>query len=162
MSRLYPERPVAAVGVVVWRDDRFLLVRRRNPPRQGEWSLPGGVQRLGETVAETARREVAEETGVTVEILGVIDVIDSIERDPPGPGDLRGRIRYQYTLVDVGARWTAGEPRAADDAMAAEWFTLGDLAILGLWKETVRVIHRSAEMHGPRVVKIAPANRQFP
>ncbi len=61
MTREYFERPVAAVGVVVVRDDgRVLLARRANPPLDSLWSVPGGVLELGETIAECARREVRE------------------------------------------------------------------------------------------------------
>ena len=63
MSRTYPDRPWIGIGVVVWRDDRVLLVRRAKAPNLGQWSLPGGGQEIGETVFEAAIREVAEETG---------------------------------------------------------------------------------------------------
>ncbi len=63
MSREYPEKPMVGVGVVVWRGAQFLLIRRGKPPRAGLWSLPGGLQELGETVRETAAREIREETG---------------------------------------------------------------------------------------------------
>ena len=82
--RTYPDRPVVGVGAVVWRDDRFLLVRRGKPPNQGQWSLPGGAQQLGETVFEAARREVMEETALDVEVLGLVDVVDGIKADNEG------------------------------------------------------------------------------
>ncbi len=134
-GRAYPVRPLIGVGVVVFRGDRVLLVRRSNPPRAGEWSLPGGLQRLGETIADTAGREVFEETGVGIAVGNLVDVIDLIERDPAD-----GRVRYHYTLIDVAAQWRTGEPAAGSDAAECGWF--GDAAIggLGLWPETVRII----------------------
>jgi ADP-ribose pyrophosphatase YjhB (NUDIX family) len=102
MTRLYPKRPVVGVGVVVCRDDTVLLVRRANAPGKGNWSLPGGAQELGETVFEAARREVLEETSVTVDVLGLVDVVDSIRPDSAG------RIQYHYTLIDVVAEWRSG------------------------------------------------------
>ena len=66
MSRAYPERPLIGVGVVVCKGDQVLLVRRAKAPRRGQWSLPGGAQKLGETVRQAAIREVREETGLEV------------------------------------------------------------------------------------------------
>lgn len=142
LSRQYPERPIVGVGVVLWRQDRILLVRRRKPPRRGQWSLPGGAQRLGETVEETARREVLEETGLTIEILGLVDVFDSIHKDP------KGDVEYHYTLVDFCAVWVAGEPAAASDAAEATWFSFDRIRALGLWPETLRVIDLSRKLLG--------------
>jgi len=140
MSRAYPQRPLCGVGVVVWRHRRVLLVRRGKPPRQGRWSLPGGLQELGETVFEAAAREVLEETGLTVAVTDLIDVVDLIERD----GD--GRVRYHYTLADVTAEWRSGEAVAGDDVAHAEWFALDAIPTPELWSETVRIIKLSAEM----------------
>ena len=137
-ARRYPSRPFVGVGVVVWRGAEVLLVRRSHAPRAGQWSLPGGLQELGETVFETARREVREETGLTVSISGLIDVIDSVHRDDDG------RIEYHYTLVDVAAEWVAGTARARDDAAELTWADPDDLARFDLWDETVRVIGLSA------------------
>lgn len=139
-SRQYPERPIVGVGVVVWREDKVLLVRRSKPPRQGSWSLPGGAQDLGETVFEAARREIMEETSLDIEVLGLVDVVDSIRHDDAG------RVRYHYTLVDVVAEWRAGEATALDDAAAAAWFEPEALSGLGLWSETERVIALSRDL----------------
>ena len=139
-SRQYPERPIVGVGVVVWRGDNVLLARRGKPPRAGDWSLPGGAQKVGETVQEAARREVLEETGLDITVLGLIDVVDSITRDS---GD--SRIRFHYTLVDLVAESAEGEAVAQDDAAAVGWFHKGEIEGLGLWSETVRIIHLADE-----------------
>ena len=130
----YPNRPLVGIGVVVVRDDRVLLVRRGKAPRAGRWSLPGGRQRLGETVREAARREVREETGLEVAVTALLDVVDSITRD----GD--GAIAYHYTLVDFRAEWRAGEARAGGDAAEVVWAEAQDLARYELWDETLRLI----------------------
>ncbi|MFQ5535649.1 MAG: NUDIX hydrolase, partial [Sphingomonadales bacterium] len=93
MSRAYPDKPLVGVGVVIRRGGEILLVRRGKPPARHSWSIPGGVQRLGETVADTARREVLEETGLTVDLTEFLGVVDFIDRD-----DL-GNVRYHYTLL---------------------------------------------------------------
>ncbi len=130
----YPNRPLVGVGVVAVRDGRVLLIRRGKPPREGRWSLPGGRQRLGETVRETAARELREETGVTAEVTALLDVVDSITRDPAGA------IAYHYTLVDFLAEWRAGAVRAGGDAAEVVWADPGDLAPYELWDETLRLI----------------------
>jgi ADP-ribose pyrophosphatase YjhB (NUDIX family) len=144
MSREYPDRPVVGVGVVVIGPAGVLLVRRGKPPREGQWSLPGGGQNLGETVFDAGRREVREETGLAVEVLGLVDVVDSIRKDADG------RVQYHYTLVDVLAVVAPGsptKPAAAGDAADAAWFAFDELAGLGLWSETERVIDLAREMH---------------
>jgi ADP-ribose pyrophosphatase YjhB (NUDIX family) len=132
-GREYPPRPVVGVGVVVWHGERVLLVRRGQPPRQGHWSLPGGAQELGETVAAAARREVFEETGLAIEVGEVLATVDMIERD----GE---RVRYHYTLIDFSAEAVGAELRPGGDAADARWFAPEEVAGLGLWSETVRII----------------------
>ena len=66
MSREYPDRPWIGIGVVAFRGEAVLLVRRARPPRLGAWSLPGGAQHLGEGAQAAARRELLEETGTEV------------------------------------------------------------------------------------------------
>lgn len=141
MSREYPDRPVVGVGVVVLDAGKVLLIRRGKPPRQGQWSLPGGGQKLGETVFEAAAREVREETGLDVEVLGLVDVVDSIRNDDAG------RVHYHYTLVDVFAIIRGGTLRPGGDAADAAWIAPADVPGLGLWSETERIIDLAVEMH---------------
>lgn len=141
MEREYPDRPIVGVGVVVLGPDGVLLIRRAKPPRQGQWSLPGGAQKIGETVFNAARREVLEETGLEVEILGLVDVVDSIRPDDAG------NVRYHFTLVDVVAVAAGpGTPVAGSDADEVAWMTLEDISGLELWTETERIIALAAEM----------------
>tara|TARA_R110002110_G_scaffold415612_2_gene651549 strand:+ start:17565 stop:18122 length:558 start_codon:yes stop_codon:yes gene_type:complete len=176
MSREYPSRPIAGVGVVVLRDDQVLMIRRGREPRMGQWSIPGGKQEVGETWHETAIREVREETGVEIDVIGIVDVVDAIVRDgdPPRPGTAEDgtanngteavglaaanddttivplhdtpRVRYHYTLVDCAAHWIGGEPVAGGDAAHAEWWPLDRLDELSLWSETVRIITEAAAL----------------
>ncbi|MBK8175766.1 MAG: NUDIX hydrolase [Rhodospirillales bacterium] len=135
MARDYPPRPLVGIGAVVFRGEQVLLIRRAKPPRQGEWSLPGGLQKLGETVFAGACREVMEETGIVIRPVGIVDVVDLIERD-----EATGAIRYHYTLIDVAALWQAGEAVAASDAADAAWVGADDLEARVAWSETVRII----------------------
>lgn len=139
MTRHYPKAPIVGVGVVVWHDDRVLLIKRGKPPRAGQWSLPGGAQKLGETLKEAARREVFEETGIEIELGDIIATLDLIERDDAG------RVRHHYTLVDFVAQGLQSDLRPGDDAADARWFSRADIDRLDLWSETVRVIDLAAE-----------------
>lgn len=136
-----PRRPVAAVGVICLREAEVLLIRRANPPRVGEWSLPGGRIEWGERAETAAVRELHEETGVEAELLGLVAVIDGLfpEAEP----------QAHYLLVDYAARWTAGEPRAGDDAAEAQFFPLEQVGGLGLWRRTQEVILDAAARFGP-------------
>ena len=139
-DRLYPDRPIVGVGVAVFRGGDVLLIKRAKPPVSDRWSIPGGAQEIGETVREAALREVAEETGLAVEIVGLIDVVDGITRDA------EGRARYHYTLVDFAANWLSGEARAASDAAAVRWVPHDALAAIPMWDETRRIVESAAEM----------------
>ena len=123
-------RPTPAVGVVCFRGDEVLLIRRGRPPRQGQWSLPGGRIEPGETTLEAALRELHEEAGVTAEILGLIDVVDGLFPEA-------GR---HYVLIDYAARWIAGVPRAGDDAAEAVFLPLDEAVARVDWSETRRIL----------------------
>jgi ADP-ribose pyrophosphatase YjhB (NUDIX family) len=133
-SREYPDRPWIGIGLVAFRGDDVLLVRRGKPPRMGEWSVPGGAQALGEPAEETARRELREESGIEVGPLVLAGVVDALDRDDAG------RARFHYTIIDYAGEWTSGEPLAGDDVTDARWFSPAELPGLGLWSEALRVI----------------------
>ncbi|WP_370650478.1 NUDIX hydrolase [Brevundimonas sp.] len=127
--------PVPAVGVVCLRGDSVLLIRRGTPPRQGEWSLPGGRIEPGERAMDAALRELREETGVEAEITGLIDVVDGVFPEA-------GR---HYVLIDYSARWLSGEPVAGDDAAEARFVALDEVETLIDWSETRRIIRMAAD-----------------
>jgi ADP-ribose pyrophosphatase YjhB (NUDIX family) len=145
MARRYPSRPHVGVGAVVWKGDCVLLVQRGHEPRQGQWSLPGGAQELGETVVQTLVREIREEAGIEICPGPLIDVVDSIETDDAGDS----RVVYHWTLIDFSAEWRAGELRPGGDALDARWFTLAEISSLALWPETRRIIERSQRQMRP-------------
>ncbi|MGF1463842.1 MAG: NUDIX hydrolase [Maricaulaceae bacterium] len=127
-------RPIAAVGVVCVRGPEVLLVRRGRPPRDQEWSIPGGKVEWGERLAEAALRELREETGVEADVKGLIDVVDGVF-PAPGPD-----AHHHYVLIDYAARWIAAEPRAGDDAAEAVFMPLDEACARVAWDETARVL----------------------
>ncbi len=139
MKRHYPDQPLVGVAAVVFRGDAVLLVRRGQEPARDSWSLPGGLVELGETLEEALRRELLEETGLPVTILGITAVLDRIYRDPAG------RIPYHYVLVDFLCESEAGEPRPGSDSAAARFVPLTHLPRYELPEFTASVIQRSLE-----------------
>lgn len=127
-------RIVLGVGAVVWNErNEVLLVRRANPPRQNEWSLPGGKVEFGETLTAAVLREIREETGLEIDVVGLLDVAELIEG-------------AHYVLIDFGARVRGGDLKAGSDAADARWFAREELARVSLWSETRRVIKLSDAM----------------
>jgi ADP-ribose pyrophosphatase YjhB (NUDIX family) len=130
------------VGAIIIEQDRVVLVKRGHPPLAGEWSIPGGVLEVGETLREAAVREALEETGLTVEVGELLGVYDRILRDADE------RTRYHYVLIDFLCRRIAGEPQPADDAAEARWFTRSDVGQLSLAEDTADVIKLGFEKYG--------------
>ena len=114
MQREFPEAPLVGVGGVVVDEGRVLLVRRGREPLKGQWSLPGGLLEIGESLTGGVVREVKEETGLTVEPLELIELLDRIHRE----GE---RVRYHYVIADYLCRVVSGELNAASDADEAQW-----------------------------------------
>ena len=135
MKRDYPDRPIVGVGAVIVRDQRAVIVRRGGEPLAGEWSVPGGVLELGETLRQGAEREALEETGLTVRAGEVLEVFDSIVPDASG------RLQYHFVLIDFLCEYVSGEIRAGGDAADARWVTLAELPQLSL-RPTIEAVLR--------------------
>ena len=121
---------VQAAGVVCFRGDEVLLIRRATSPRIGEWSLPGGRLEKDEEPHAAALRELTEETGVTARLLGLIEIVDTIMGEP----------EKLYLLHDYAAVWTGGEPVPGDDADRAEFVSFEEACARVSWTETARII----------------------
>jgi 8-oxo-dGTP diphosphatase len=120
MKREYPTQPIVGVGGVVIQGSRVLLIQRGQPPLKGEWSIPGGMVELGESLVEGVRREVREETGLEVEPLEVLCVFDRIQKNG-------SRIQYHYVIVDYVCRRTGGRLKSGSDVLDARWVEREDL-----------------------------------
>jgi 8-oxo-dGTP diphosphatase len=134
MKREYPDAPLVGVGAIIVEKNRVVLVKRGHPPLAGEWSIPGGVLEVGETLRQAAAREALEETGLTIEPADLLGVFDRILRDADG------RTLYHYVLIDFLCRRIGGELRAAGDADDARWFARDEVGELSLAEDTAEVI----------------------
>jgi 8-oxo-dGTP diphosphatase len=134
MQREYPRQPLVGVGAVIVEKGRVLLIKRGKPPLLGEWSIPGGMLELGETLREGAEREALEETGLVVRAGDLLGVFDRIVPDETQ------RTLYHYVLIDFLCKIISGNVLAAGDASDARWFTLADLSDLSLPGETLKVL----------------------
>jgi 8-oxo-dGTP diphosphatase len=141
-DREYPTRPFVGIGIVVIKGDRVLLCRRGKPPSVGSWTLPGGAQDLGETCEEAARRELLEETGLTVGELHFCAHVDTIRHDDAG------RVRFHYTILDFAGRWVDGVPVAGSDVSEVEWAPMRALDPYNLWSEAHRIIEIARRLVG--------------
>jgi 8-oxo-dGTP diphosphatase len=123
--------PIPCVGVVCWRGDEVLLIKRGRAPRQGEWSIPGGKVELGETLEAAALRELREETGVTAEMGGLVEVYEILEPE------------FHYVLIDFAAHYVSGVPRAGDDADEARFVSMDDATALVVRDDILDVLLKS-------------------
>ena len=137
MKRHYPDQPLVGVGAVIFRGEEVLLVRRGQEPAKDAWSLPGGLVELGETLTAALIREIAEETGLTVKILGVTAVLERIFPDPAG------KIAYHYVLIDYACEYLEGELQPGSDITAGQFVPLTDLERFDLPQFTLEVIRRA-------------------
>lgn len=131
---------MVGVGAVVVRDGRALIVRRAHEPRKGQWSLPGGLLDLGESLADAARREVREETGLDVELGPIIETFDRVHRDA------EGRIRYHFVIVDFVGWAGGGEAVAGSDAEAVAWVNANEIDAYGVNAHAKAVILKGLEV----------------
>jgi 8-oxo-dGTP diphosphatase len=148
-SREYPERPVIGVGGVLIDKGRALLIRRGSEPLRGEWSIPGGMLELGETLAEGVTRELKEETGVTVRVLELIEVFERIWTEKHREAD-EARPQFHFVIADYLCERISGEPLAGSDATDVAFAKEDELSKFHLTETATRVLRRAFAMDRER------------
>jgi ADP-ribose pyrophosphatase YjhB (NUDIX family) len=136
LQREYPLSPLVGVGAVIVQEGRVLLVQRGREPMMGRWTIPGGLIEIGESLLEAVVRETREETGLDVEPVQLIELLDRIHRE-------EGRVRYHYVIADYLCRVVGGTLAAADDAAAVRWVERAEWnshSALAIDPSTVRVV----------------------
>jgi 8-oxo-dGTP diphosphatase len=138
MAREFPDRPVVAVGAIVFdRDGQVILVRRGQAPMAGAWSLPGGAVEIGESLTDAVAREVEEETGLSVEVGERVEVVEHVSRDADG------RVVFHYVIVDFVCLVSGGTLRAGTDAAEVARVDPSALEPFGLSAKAQAVIARA-------------------
>jgi len=139
-GREFPDRPLVGVGGVVIRDGRALLIRRASPPLEDQWSIPGGLLEVGETLREGVRRELLEETAIEVRVLELVEVFERIRLDASG------KAQHHFVVLDYLCEALRGEASAGSDASEVAWAAPHELERYSLAEATTQVILRAFEM----------------
>ena len=143
------------VGGVVIDRGRALLIRRGGKPAQGEWSIPGGLLDLGETLEQGVVRELAEETGLEVRVVELIEALERIFPAPPGPSGEPGdpkRPQYHFVILDYFCELQGGMLRAGSDALEFAWAGEDELGKFNVTAAVSRVVRRAFAMARERSV----------
>ncbi len=154
-SREFPVRPLVGVGAAIvdgaGDSARVLLARRGRAPSLGEWSIPGGLVKVGETLEQALIREVREETGLHVRVVKMIEVLDRIIYEHPDANDSAApasqrRVQYHYVIIDYVCRLEEdalpAQAQASSDATALHWATREELSQFNLRPALLRVIEK--------------------
>jgi len=125
--------PQLAVSAGIFRDGKLLLVRRARDPAKGVYTFPGGRVEFGESLTEALAREVMEETGLVIEIVGLIGYREYLPAQTGGNG--------HFVILPFAARWVANEVALNDELDDARWLVpgnLGDLQVTQGLPDTIR------------------------
>ena len=146
LRREYPERPIVGVGGVVIHEERVLLIRRGSAPLEGEWSIPGGMLEIGETILEGVQRELLEETAIEVRVLDLIEVFERVTRDD------EGRLKYHFVILDYLCEAVRGKASAGSDVTDVAWARETELGGYSLTPTATRVIQKAFEIARGRTI----------
>jgi 8-oxo-dGTP diphosphatase len=131
----YPDLPRVAVGAVVFKDNKVLLIRRAKPPAKGLWAIPGGSVNLGETLQQAAERETLEETNLMIQATKPVFSFEVIEKDD------NNQVRFHYVIIDLIADYISGNPIPGDDADEVRWVSSRELKNLDINPRTLKVLN---------------------
>jgi ADP-ribose pyrophosphatase YjhB (NUDIX family) len=142
-DRQSSDHPRLGVGVLVFRDDRFLLVERGQEPNRGVWTLPGGKVEWGESVLEAAKRELWEECRLKAESYIFLDYFEFLDREAYS-------LRFHYVVLDFMAEYREGQLTPGSDVRAAAWCCFDDLQRLKTTDATRAMVHRALRYRADR------------
>ena len=149
-SREYPSRPLVGVGGVVIENDRALLIKRGSEPLLGQWSIPGGMLELGETLQASVARELLEETGLEVRVLELIEVFDRIiDENGPTEGGIQNP-RFHYVIVDYLCERISGTAQAGSDVTDVIFAREEELPQFEMTETAMRILRKAFVMDRAR------------
>lgn len=149
-SREYPERPLVGVGGVVIKDGRALLILRGSEPLKGEWSIPGGMLELGETLEQGVERELLEEAGLQVRVAGFIEVFDRIYFETSGAKTDHQKPRFHYVIIDFLCELVSGEAKAGSDVTDVAWAREEELDGFQMTETAMRILRKAFSLDRER------------
>ena len=138
-ARQYPPYPRTGVGVLVFRENRLLMVQRDREPAKGLWTIPGGLVELGESLEKAAHREIAEECSIGITDLHKLDVFEYIEKDQSN------RIKYHYVVIDFFATHAKGKLKPGSDIADARWLKADEALQFPTTPSTRSLIHKALD-----------------
>jgi len=127
MKREYPDQPIPGVGVIIYHNEKVLIIKRAFEPSKNRWSIPGGAVEVGEKVRDAAQREVLEELGLQVTIKDVVKVLDNIVYE-------KDKVKYHFVLIDFWAVLTGGTLCLNHECLDAQWVGKNELDLYDLTK----------------------------
>lgn len=126
--------PRLGASVALWHDGAVLLIKRGSGPYAGKWALPGGHVRFGERMADTAKRELLEETGISAAIGNPVGIFEIVMEQP---------VSAHFVLMAFAATYEGGEVKAGDDAEEARWVPAKELDSLDITPQSRDAIARA-------------------
>lgn len=141
-ARAYPKRPFLAVSAAIIHADLALIVRRAKPPSSGLYTLPGGVVEAGETLHGALKREVLEETAVTIEPVSLAGYREIIGRDDDG------RVARHFVVMAFACKWISGEPVLNEELAEAQWLERAKIPNLQTTEGLAEIVATAFDMLG--------------